>query len=244
GTLIKAGPGTMNVNGAQSHSPGAILNATGGTTNLNTDAGAGGVNLTLKATTATALVNMNVTTHLAGLQASGGGTVALAAVPPGSPPPYVPGNKYVQTASNGGSTLSIDAISRVDLGNGSMIVDYTGGPSALASVTAMIAQGFDGGLWDLPGLTSSVAQNDATFLTALGVLDNDQGGAIYDGITGAQFNFDGGGDAVPLSSILVKYTYYGDTDLNGQVTGDDFTNFLAGFNGQAPATWLYGDFDY
>ena len=159
----------------------------------------------------------------------------------GSPPPYVPGNKYVQTKA-----LSIDTAngSQVDLGNGAMILDYTGGASPLATVDAYITAAFNGGLWDLPGLTSSVAAADAagTGVTTIGFLDNDQIG--YDGITGAQFNVGGGGDAVPFNSVLVKYTYYGDSDLDGDVDADDLTNFFAGFDGNQPPTWLYGDFDY
>jgi hypothetical protein len=48
------------------------------------------------------------------------------------------------------------------------------------------------------------------------------------------------------SDILVKYTYYGDADLSGDVTLDDFTQFLNGYQTQSPATnnWLNGDFDF
>src|SRR5439155_18530078 len=48
------------------------------------------------------------------------------------------------------------------------------------------------------------------------------------------------------SDIIVTYTYYGDADLSGDVTLDDFTQFLNGYQSQTPATnnWLNGDFDF
>ena len=52
--------------------------------------------------------------------------------------------------------------------------------------------------------------------------------------------------AFDATSVLVKYTYYGDADLSGQVTLDDFGQFLNGFQNQSTVaqTWLNGDFDY
>ena len=55
----------------------------------------------------------------------------------------------------------------------------------------------------------------------------------------------GGVTGLDGDDILVKYTYYGDADLNGTVDPDDFNQFLAGFQDSSlPRTWLYGDFDY
>ena len=42
--------------------------------------------------------------------------------------------------------------------------------------------------------------------------------------------------------MLVKYTYYGDTDFNGVVDFDDYSRTDAGFN-QHKTGWLNGDFD-
>jgi hypothetical protein len=148
----------------------------------NSDAGAGGVNLTLSASAGT--TNLNVTQHLKGLNTSATAKVVLTPVAGPAPPPYTAGNKYLQTASNGGSTLSIAGNSSVDIGNGAMIIDYTGGggAAALAAVDTYITSAFDSGLWNLPGLTSGVAAADGTFATGVGFLNNDQIG--YNGITG------------------------------------------------------------
>ena len=42
--------------------------------------------------------------------------------------------------------------------------------------------------------------------------------------------------------MLVKYTYYGDTDFNGIVNFDDYSRTDAGFNSGA-SDWFHGDFD-
>ena len=51
------------------------------------------------------------------------------------------------------------------------------------------------------------------------------------------------GEAVGVNDVLVKYTWFGDADLNGQVNSNDYfqidTGFLTGLSG-----WLNGDFDY
>ena len=43
--------------------------------------------------------------------------------------------------------------------------------------------------------------------------------------------------------MIVKYTYYGDADLNGQTDLNDFALFLNGYQ-NAGTDWLHGDFDY
>ena len=46
-----------------------------------------------------------------------------------------------------------------------------------------------------------------------------------------------------MSDVLVKYTYYGDTDFNGVVNFDDYARIDGGFNNNRSG-WLNGDFDY
>jgi hypothetical protein len=43
--------------------------------------------------------------------------------------------------------------------------------------------------------------------------------------------------------VLVKFTWYGDADLNGVVNFDDYSRTDAGFN-SGGSTWFQGDFDY
>jgi hypothetical protein len=45
--------------------------------------------------------------------------------------------------------------------------------------------------------------------------------------------------------VLVKYTYYGDANLDGQVDGSDYTLIDNGFNQHGSLTgWYNGDFNY
>jgi autotransporter-associated beta strand protein len=108
--------------------------------------------------------------------------------------------------------------------------------STPAAVTALITSGFNGGAWTGPGINSSTAAADANGLTAIGYAANsDYGASDFHGVTG-----------LTASDVLVRFTYYGDADLSGDVTLDDFTQFLNGYQSQTPATnnWLNGDFDY
>ena len=50
------------------------------------------------------------------------------------------------------------------------------------------------------------------------------------------------GEPVDGNSVLIKYTYYGDTDFNGKVDFDDYSRIDFGFN-QHRTGWLNGDFD-
>jgi hypothetical protein len=53
-----------------------------------------------------------------------------------------------------------------------------------------------------------------------------------------------GGLSVDENALLLKYTYYGDIDLNGQVDADDLTVFANNFGRPAGATQIDGDIDF
>ena len=74
-----------------------------------------------------------------------------------------------------------------------------------------------------------------TFLTALGAISNNLNGtALYS-------TFDN--QPVALNDVLIKFTYYGDTNLNGQVDGSDYSRLDSAI--VTPATgWFNGDFNY
>ena len=82
---------------------------------------------------------------------------------------------------------------------------------------------------------AGAAATDPQAITAIGVLDNNDFG--YTNLAG-----------VPLSGnghdILIRFTYYGDADLNGVVDGLDYGLADNGFNGSGQTGWLNGDFDY
>ncbi len=119
----------------------------------------------------------------------------------------------------------------LDLSNNDMLV-HNGN---LTSVTSEIAQGFNGGHWNgSSGITSTAAA--ATTNTGLGVELNSNGSggtllSIFDG------------QSVTSTDVLVKYTYFGDANLDGVVNGDDYTLIDNGFNNNLTG-WHNGDFNY
>ena len=230
-TLTKTGVGSLTIVGPQSHGVGATLATNAGATHLNSNANG---NLLMSANGLGAVVNLNVDQKLASI-AVGGGAVVRLRQSAGNPPYYAPGDKHVIT-----DTLSIGgAGSRLDVNDGALVVN-----SNTAGIEALLKQGFGSGAWDGDGLTSSVAKNDPNGLTALGMLHNPDN-SIYDHVSGAQFTSGGPGDPLPSApdQVLIKYTYVGDTDLNGHVDGDDLVSLLVGYSNHLSG-WEVGDFDY
>jgi hypothetical protein len=233
-TLTKTGAGALSIAGVQNYGVGATFNTAGGTTNFDSHAGG---NLSLSATNNGNVVNLNTSQDLNNISISNNAVVRLTPVPAPSAPPHTAGNKHLSVKS-----LNIDGASKLDLGNGALIVDWTGGSNKYEEVLAQVISGLNNYLWDGPGIDSSIAAADAleTGMSGLGVADNSEMG--IDSIVGASFSNDGLGN-VPLNSVLVKYTYYGDADLNGKITLDDFNQWSFGFENQLSG-WVNGDFDY
>ena len=123
-----------------------------------------------------------------------------------------------------------------DLTNRGLIV-YSISGATVADLMSVIGYSYNGGLFDLPGLTSSTALNDPNFATAIGTADNTIFG--YTDFMGNLGVLDGSS-----ADILSRYTYYGDADINGIVNGDDFDLFLLGKTGAETATWAFGDSNY
>jgi hypothetical protein len=96
-----------------------------------------------------------------------------------------------------------------------------------------VKQGYNGGDWQGLGITSTSSANNANTDTGLAVLDNALlGYATFSGVP------------VTADSILLKYTYYGDVDMNGQVDADDLTVFANNFGRTSGATQADGDIDF
>ncbi len=116
-------------------------------------------------------------------------------------------------------SLAIGFEGRLDLGNNSLIIDYTGALGTLASDTRLNLEGGQ--------LNSSAA--DASH--RLGYADN---GAL--GLSSFV------GQTVDADSLLIKFTYGGDANLDGQVDISDLGALATAWQTSAP--WTGGDFDY
>ena len=136
--------------------------------------------------------------------------------------------------------LSITDAGRLDLADNAMVIHVTAGDpkETLSEVEGFIwsARG-SAGDWLGAGLTSSSARDYRGGLTGLGAILNDKGGT--EGPVYTEF----GGEPVGLNSILVKYTWNGDANLDGVVNADDYFLIDSGYITQKRG-WYNGDFNY
>jgi glycosyl hydrolase family 28/dockerin type I repeat protein len=221
---------------------GGVLNLTGTWTNNNasatlTKSGAGVVNMH----------NLSIT----GLDITGG-TLALTA-----------GGGTAGTSVISGGTLAISGGGALDINDHGMVIEYGSNPSPAGdlsfvansgprtypanSIQAYAQTGIDDLNWDGPGINSSVAKNDASGLTAVGIVDENDLGIYPNDYTVA-----GGGTGTWMgqkitdaNNVLVRMTYYGDGNLDGVVNKLDVTALSQGYSGLAGYVgWSDGDYNY
>ncbi|CAN5365673.1 hypothetical protein BH09PLA1_BH09PLA1_05360 [soil metagenome] len=217
------GDDTLNLTNVSNAS--LVFNLGGDNNTLNLNSGSYTISADLGAvgTMAVAInggsMPFNVSQHLRSLTVTSGGSGSLAA-----------GGTRVMSLG----ALSITGTGNFDLNNNDAIVDYTGS-SALASVQSMINSARNGGNWLGNGLNSTSARTQSPKNTTLGAIEGSGYIAIYGATPFA-------GETVDGTSVLIKYTYYGDADFNGVVNFDDYSRTDAGFNSNSNG-WLNGDYD-
>jgi hypothetical protein len=167
-----------------------------------------------------------------------GGSLTVASIAQGSV--AISSNGKVTVTPNGTNSglsvignLAVSGASNLDLNDNDMVVSSGMNQAAVA---ASIRTARSGGAWTGSGITSSAAKTQTNHATMLGVLN----GAEYHSVAGPSATFDG--VTVNNSDVLVKYTWYGDTDFNGKVNFDDYVRTDNGFNNHLTG-WLNGDFD-
>jgi autotransporter-associated beta strand protein len=172
--------------------------------------------------------NLNVTVPSSGY--TNLGTVGSIVAAPGA---AVRVGTTARTASNAGVliTSSVDLsgdTGLLDLGNNDMIVQgvgATGYDSLSASVAAFLANPASG-----LGTTAGEAYRTlAVFLNDTG--DGTPYFTTYDGVP------------VSASDVIVKYTYVGDTNLDGKLDGIDYRRVMEG-RIFGLSGWSWGDVDY
>jgi hypothetical protein len=218
-TLNKSGTGALTINATQSHSAGALFRNNGGSTHFNTDCGST-VARPLDLFSDSGNINLNATQHVDSVSTNFGN---------------------INVGANGNRVLVTNSVSiggeggTVNLNNNDMIVDYTGA-SQLANVQALVRAGYNDGSWNGLGINSNTAATNPQQNTGLGLMEATDFKSVHGNVPFA-------GQTIDNSAILIKYTYYGDTDFNGFVDGDDYARTDFGFN-TAASGWLNGDFDH
>jgi hypothetical protein len=179
----------------------------------------------------------------AGFEISNGKVQVGGSVDPFSGTGATAGN-HVNVAVNSGATLqftsngvgsevsglSITGGSVVDLTNNELKIDYAPGTQTAtdATIRGYLINGFNNGAWNgVGGINSSTAALPGNSSFALGYADGADG--VVAGLSSGQ--------------IEVKYTLYGDANLDGVVSGDDFT-IVASNLGKSVVGWDKGDFLY
>ena len=143
-------------------------------------------------------------------------------------------------------SLLVGAGRQLNLNDNDMIVDYTGTSSlgswngaAYTGLTGMIQQGRNGGLWTGSGIvTGMTAAKDPSTLTTLGIAEASQ----VLGLSGTQTTL-WDGQTVDATTVLIKYTYSGDANLDGIISGDDYFQVDSSYP-QHVRGFAAGDFDY
>jgi hypothetical protein len=144
------------------------------------------------------------------------------------------GSVVIDTAANRANrtllvtgSLSLSSGAKLDLGNSDLIAQ--GG--SLHTIFTALASGYAGGHWNGPtGISSAAATADSSHLTAIGEIQSP--GGTFDGVT------------TTASDVLLKYTYYGDTNLDGKIDGTDYSRIDSAYLSGGKTGWANGDFNY
>jgi hypothetical protein len=126
-------------------------------------------------------------------------------------------------------SLSMAGADVIDLADNDLVIDYTG-TSPYATIKDAVISAWHHGAWDGYGITTSHA--DA--LHGLGYAEASD--AFY--TVPAMFS----GVSIDDSSILLKYTFYGDANLDGAVDLNDLYQLATHW--KAAGDWVAGDFNY
>lgn len=120
---------------------------------------------------------------------------------------------------------------QLDLADSAMVIDFTGASPA-SSVRDQLASGYAGGAWTGNGIASSAAADTPNRALGFAVATD-----IF-----SSFPASFAGESVDATSLLIRYTTYGDANLDHAVNISDFALLAASFN--QPSSWSRGDFNY
>lgn len=228
GVTLNAASGANTIDISTTASAPVTVNAANGTDtiNVNETAAAAAVTIAPSAGDDTVRINsdgigsaqaiFNATQRIGQLTIANGGTATIAS-----------GANKVLTFSTFTITGGI-----LNANDNDIIVNYSGS-SPLTTLRNLIASGYNGGAWNGGGINSASAASSTS--TGLGIAES------ADLFTTFPATFSG--QDVDNTSVLIKYTAYGDTNLDGTVNLADFNRLASNF-GLAGRRWTDGDSDY
>jgi hypothetical protein len=168
----------------------------------------------------------------------------------------IDGRVSIAPVANGGDisvlgALNITSTGTLDIGDNNMVI-HNGN---IITTIAQLRSGLNsaGMLWTGAGIQSSMAAADAaahgnsTVFAVAAIKNIDKNGNLIYSTWPASAGANAA-TGLATTDVLVKYTYFGDADLNGVVDNTtDYDLWSTGFTNPglvATNPWLYGDFDY
>ncbi len=213
--------------------------------NVSADLGA----INLEATGSNTTVNLSETQTLNSLNVMAGATVVSSSTSATAPAMVISSvtlsSGKLVVAPNGNlsgvsqfKSLTMDSSARLELHDNDLLIDYTGGVSPYGAIKDLVQQGLAllGGS-ATSGIGSIAVDSPSSAGTMLAVVDNQLAGGSVTTLSGYQ--------VVPAQSVLVKYTWLGDSNLSGDVDHNDYALIDTGFtSNNAAINWIFGDYDY
>ena len=245
------GPYTLNGGGSLAFTSSAAVNVMAGSHTISTGVNLGG-DLTASVRSGSTLTMTNIASNGNSLLKAGAGTLELANARFNTPD-IVGGKVKIQLAGtlasvSNGNALAISPNGTLDLTNNDMVMDYAGtsplgtwNGSAYTGVLGALQSGRNGGTWNGPGIiTSESSAVGGPPQMTLGVAEASTVLGLSGGATAVWR-----GQIVDATSLLIRHTYAGDADLNGQIDADDYFVIDSNYN-KSGAVFGYanGDFDY
>lgn len=143
------------------------------------------------------------------------------------------GGGTLGTSKFGSVSFGTASPGRLNINDNDLIWDYTGA-SPLTAVRQSILSAYTSGTWGGSGITSDLAAAAAGGPNPTGI------GYAEATDLGSPATF--GGQPVDATSILLRYTFLGDANLDRVVDVTDLGRLATGW--QSPGTWVGGDFNY
>lgn len=145
---------------------------------------------------------------------------------------------FLTLTPNGSNILRVNSNlidrGRLDIADNAIIVDYSG-IVLLSTYQNLLAKGYNGGAWNGtdPAIISTVA--------ATGARSNDAVGYATALDLGSPFTWLG--QSIDSTCVLIRYTLYGDANLDRVTNLSDFSTLAASFNATG-TRWSKGNFNY
>ncbi|MEA2710053.1 MAG: hypothetical protein QOF78_2654, partial [Phycisphaerales bacterium] len=194
------------------------------------------------------LVLNNVNNTFSGAMAGTDGKIRLDASQIGSSGTSVSGDGIIEIADNttanqvlSTGTITLTATGKIDIKNNKLFTTTAAGNADIngvySGVQGEVQRASNGGAWDAPGLTTSMP-DAVTGLTTIGVATGEQIRGL--GPTDTDIF---AGQTITGATTIAMYTYAGDANLDGFISGDDYSTI--DFNvGTGADGYSNGDFNY